>query len=258
MLLVGDDKGRVCIYRSGSLINVKTVFSSPVVSLQESEEVVMLSTYSAIVIWSKTTVLDIIANQNIEEMQVRIKFVLELYPKFLSEKFLSIDGSFIVREKKQKVLSYKIGFFLVKLKCWSSKCWNYFLYNFTENCVSSSHYSVTVMWTGSDIRTRRWQNQYLWLLCSLSLSGGLQTTFRTITLKKTKWFRSWFNKCWLKGWRVLHKYLTRFSLKFRLFTFVKFLQNCTTTIPSCLINLMALTRSDKWKRITILNFRIHC
>jgi len=69
MLLVGDDKGRVCIYRSGSLISVKTVFSSPVVSLQESEEVVMLSTYSAIVIWSKTTVLDIIANQNIEEMQ---------------------------------------------------------------------------------------------------------------------------------------------------------------------------------------------
>ena len=111
-LLVGDDKGRVCIYRSGSLINVKTVFSSPVVSLQESEEVVMLSTYSAIVIWSKTTVLDIIANQNIEEMQVRIKFVLELYPKFLSEKFLSIDGSFIVREKYQKVLSYKIGWFL--------------------------------------------------------------------------------------------------------------------------------------------------
>ena len=165
---------------------------------------------------------------------------------------------FYCQRKKQKVLSYKIGFFLVKLKCWSSKCWNYFLYNFTENCVSSSHYSVTVMWTGSDIRTRRWQNQYLWLLCSLSLSGGLQTTFRTITLKKTKWFRSWFNKCWLKGWRVLHKYLTRFSLKFRLFTFVKILQNCTTTIPSCLINLMALTRSDKWKRITILNFRIHC
>ena len=117
MLLVGDDKGRVCIYRSGSLITVKTVFGSPVVSLQESEEVVMLSTYSAIVIWSKTNVLDVIANQNIEEMQVRIKFVLELYPNFLSEKFLSIDGSFIVREKYQKVLSYKIGFFLVKLKC---------------------------------------------------------------------------------------------------------------------------------------------
>ena len=70
MLLVGDDKGRVWIYRSGNLITVKTVFTSPVVSLHRSSEVVMVATYSTIVIWSRRNILEIIANTNIEDMQV--------------------------------------------------------------------------------------------------------------------------------------------------------------------------------------------
>ena len=70
MLLVGDDKGRVWIYRCGNLITVKTVFTSPVVSLHRSSEVVMVATYSTIVIWSRRNILEIIANTNIEDMQV--------------------------------------------------------------------------------------------------------------------------------------------------------------------------------------------
>ena len=70
MLLVGDDKGRVWIYRSGSLVTAKTVFTSPVLSLQRSSEVVMVATYSTIVIWFRSNVLEITANQNIEDMQV--------------------------------------------------------------------------------------------------------------------------------------------------------------------------------------------
>ena len=74
MLLVGDDKGRVWIYRSGNLITVKTVFTSPVVSLHRSSEVVMVATYSTIVIWSRRNILEIIANTNIEDMQVSFEF----------------------------------------------------------------------------------------------------------------------------------------------------------------------------------------
>ena len=74
MLLVGDDKGRVWIYRSGNLITVKTVFTSPVVSLHRSSEVVMVATYSTIVIWSRRNILEIIANTNIEDLQVSFEF----------------------------------------------------------------------------------------------------------------------------------------------------------------------------------------
>ena len=56
-LLAGDDRGKVWVYNSGQMSSVQKMFSAPVTSIQSNVEVVMVSTYSTIVLLSKEHLL---------------------------------------------------------------------------------------------------------------------------------------------------------------------------------------------------------
>ena len=75
VFMVGDEGGKVWVFKGGQVSAVQKIFSSPVKSIQCSSDVVMISTYSSIVILSKEHLI----GEMIQPSLVELKVYLYLY-----------------------------------------------------------------------------------------------------------------------------------------------------------------------------------
>ena len=124
-LLVGDERGKVWVYINGQMSCIQKMFSAPVTSIQSNGEVVMVSTYSAIVLISREHLL---GHHQLQSSFVELKVFLF---KYLLEftKYLRINR-----------FPHCIVYCII----------------FSENFVWSPNYCVSIMWASSDSGEGRW------------------------------------------------------------------------------------------------------